>query len=213
MTSSNLDLWQAGRGKNLEIAKKCGVALRRVDYWTDTLNMNMLNCRTCFVLGLVAMLPVMFHPDTSHAGEMVLHPVVMRELGQVVRSADDLHQSLVRQDDERLEIAIRDVIHQIDRVRTVAILARQHERYHLLKILEAGREHLEYAQVAYGDERRVRFEMVYQQLVNVVRIYKVDRAYGIFFCDKDKSSWVQRGAKAQNPFSSTYRTCGVRVPR
>lgn len=152
-----------------------------------------------------------FAPDRAEAGDLVLHPTVMREMNQVIRVSDTLHSALVATDDEQIEIAIRGVIHQIDRVRTVAILAKQHERPHLLKILESGREQLEIAQTAYGEERRERFQQAYNQLVNVARIYKIDKSYGIFFCDKDKSSWVQRSSKAQNPFSAALRKCGVKA--
>lgn len=147
----------------------------------------------------------------SEAGDLVLHPTVMRELNQVIRVADSLHGALLLGDEEQIEIAVRGVIHQIDRVRTVAILAKQHERPHLLKIVESGRDHLEVAQTAYGDERRSRFQQAYTQLVNVARIYKVEKAYGIYFCERDRSSWVQKGTKGQNPFSPSLRKCAVRA--
>lgn len=180
--------------------------------------MPRLNVRTAFhsfLLGpalLLCILTVLvIAPRPAKAGDLVLHPTVMRELNQVIRVSDGLHSALVAVDDEQIEIAIRGVIHQIDRVRTVAILAKQHERPHLLKILESGRDHLEVAQTAYGEERSARFRQAYNQLVNVARIYRVDKAYGIFFCDKDRSSWVQRGARAQNPFSAVNRKCGVKA--
>lgn len=163
-------------------------------------------------LALVVVVSLFFlSPERAQGGDLVLHATVMRELNQVVRASDLLHTSLVSTDDEQIEIAVRGLIHQIDRVRTVAILAKQHERPHLLKILESGREQLEVAQTAYGEERRLRFRSAYNQLVNLVRIYKIDRAYGIFFCDKDKSSWVQKGSKALNPFNAALRKCGVKA--
>ncbi len=166
-----------------------------------------------FKLGLMLFVGLFLGPALSQAGDMSLHPTVMRELNFTIRSADFLHQALIKQDEEQLEIGIRDVIHQIDRVRTVAILAKQHERHHLLRILEAGREYLESAQTAFGEERRTTLQKAYNQMVNLVRIYKTDKLYGIFFCDKDKGSWVQRGYKAQNPFTATQRHCGVRVSK
>jgi hypothetical protein len=162
------------------------------------------------VLGTVVV-ATLWAPAKAQAGDLVLHPTVMRELNQVIRVSDTLHSALVGGDEEQIEIAVRGVIHQIDRVRTVAILAKQHERPHLLKILESGREYLEIAQTALGEERRLGFQQAYNQVVNVARIYKIDKAYGIFFCDKDKSSWVQRGSKAQNPFSAANRKCGVKA--
>jgi len=146
-------------------------------------------------------------------GSIHLHPTVMRELNQVIRASDRLHVAMVKSDEEQLEIAVRNLIHHIDRVRTVAVFTKQHERTHLLKILEAGREQLEFANSSFGEERQARLLQAYDQLVNLVRIYKVDSTYSIFFCERNKASWVQRGGKALNPFSSIHRSCGVRVPR
>ncbi|MCM2280871.1 MAG: hypothetical protein NDI61_03380 [Bdellovibrionaceae bacterium] len=174
----------------------------------------MLNVRVSDVrlvlTGACVALILLFSP-ASFAGDLVLHSTVMRELNQVVRVADTLHSALVSADDEQIEISVRGIIHQIDRVRTVAILAKQHERPHLLKILESARDHLEVAQVAYGEERRLRLQQAYNQVVNVVRIYKIEKVYGIFFCDRDKSSWVQKGVRGQNPFALSLRKCAVRA--
>ena len=66
-----------------------------------------------------------------------------------------------------------------------------------MRILDAAKEQFELSQVAYGQERRERLTEGFNQLVNLVRIYKVDKVYGIYFCPVDRSTWVQTGNKAQ----------------
>ena len=166
-----------------------------------------------FILRLLLSIPLLALPATVCMGaeKNDLRAIVMRELNQVSEAADGLHKAMVAGDERQVELAIRDVIRQIDRVRTVAIYAKQHERPHLLKIMEAGRNELEIAELSFDNERQSRLRQAFQQLVNIVRIYKVGRSYGIYFCDKDKTSWVQKGTKALNPFSRAFRSCGVRA--
>lgn len=151
--------------------------------------------------------------STAKAGDLSLHPLVMRELNQLVKTSDTLHVALVREDEEFLEIAIRDLVLQTDRVWGTSAQAKPHERYHLIKILDSLREHLEIAHSAYGEERRQSLVMVFRQLVNIVRIYRVNKTYGIYFCGRDKSTWIQKGIKAQNPFGVGTKSCGIKVPK
>lgn len=159
----------------------------------------------CFALTLSA--------TPASAGDLNLHPLVMRELNVLVRTSDTLHVAMVRDDEEFLEIAIRDLFLQTDRVWATSSRAKPHERYHLIKILDSLREHLEIAHSAYGEERKQSLLMIFRQLVNIVRIYKVNKSYGIYFCDRDKSTWIQKGVKVQNPFGVAAKTCGLKVPK
>ena len=148
------------------------------------------------------------------SGELVLEPELTRELNSVLRSGDTLRQALVAQDDEQIDLAIRDLLQQLDHARGVSILAKPHERGHLVRILDSARERFEVAQTSFGQDRKSQLEEAYDQLVNLVRIYKLDRQYSIFFCPKDKTSWVQKGLKAQSPFHPPGREpCGIRVPK
>lgn len=147
-------------------------------------------------------------------GELALAPRLTEELNLVLKASDSLHKSLVTQNEEQIDIGLRDVIQQITRARAALSYAKPHERRHLVRILDAAYEQFELTQTTYGNERRQRLEEGFNQLVNIVRIYRVDRTYSIFFCAKDKTSWVQTGNRAQNPFRSDRREpCGMRIPR
>ena len=136
----------------------------------------------------------------------------MFELSKTLRAYEGLHEAMYQQQEEQVEIRIRDVIREIERTRTFLTFARPYERGHLRLILDAAHGRLERAQSAFGDERRQKLEQALNDIVNVVRIYRVDRGYGIYFCARDKKSWVQRGAHVRNPFESgSLRDCGFRV--
>lgn len=149
-------------------------------------------------------------------GELTLQPSLSRELNQVLKMGDAVHHSLVKNDEEQTDLGLRDLLTQINRARAISHLAKPHERSHLLIILDAAKEQFELTQAAYGNERRHRLEEGFNQLVNLVRIYKLDKTYGIYFCPKDKATWVQTGMKGQNPFQTSgggREPCGIRVQK
>jgi hypothetical protein len=164
----------------------------------------------CYVvLGLVAL------PQHAFAGRLVLAPSLATELNLILRASDVLHQSLVNQNEEQIEMGLRDVIWQIDRTKSSLHMAKPHERGHLVRILDAARDHFEVTQTAFGDDRRASLAEGYNQLVNLIRIYRLDRSYDIYFCPKDRTTWVQKGSRVQNPFrtDSQRQPCGIRVPK
>lgn len=149
----------------------------------------------------------------AEAGNLKLIPVLTTELNAVLKASDYLHRSLVLQSDEQVEMGIRDLLWQLERARAASTAAKEHERRHLVRIVESARDHFELSQTAYGNERRGHLERGFNQIVNLVRIYKLDRSYGIFFCPKDRASWVQKGWQAKHPFRpDTNKDCGIRVP-
>ena len=147
--------------------------------------------------------------------ELPLAQPLTLELNLVLRAGDNLHKSLISRDEEQIEMGIRDILWQLDRAKAALSFAKMHERGHLVRILEAAQDQFEFTQRAYGEERRVRLISGYNQLVNLVRIYKLDRTYSIFFCPKDRTTWVQKGMHAANPFrlDQSHEACGIRVPK
>jgi len=162
---------------------------------------------------------VVLHPVSAFckpAGELItLEPSLMTELNLVLKAGVTLHHSLIAQNDEQIDINLRDVIVELERAKSKSMIAKAHERSHLLRILDGAQEGFELSQSTVGEERTARLEGAFNQLVNLVRIYRVERGYEIFFCPKDRSTWVQRGSKAQNPFQSggSREPCGIKVPR
>ncbi len=148
-------------------------------------------------------------------GTLVLNAPLTKELNAVLRVGDSVHHSLVAQNEEQADIALRDLLKQISHARSHLYFAKDYERPHLVRILDAAKEQFEMSQTAYGQERRTRLTEGFNQLVNLVRIYKLDKSYGIYFCPLDRSTWVQTGMKAQYPFpaSGSREPCGIRVER
>lgn len=148
-------------------------------------------------------------------GTLTLSPTLTRELNLVLKAGDSVHRSLVEQNEELTDIGLRDLLKQIAHARAHLNLAKDYERPHLVRILDAAKEQFELSQAAYGQERRERLSEGFNQLVNIVRIYKVDKQYGIYFCPTDRATWVQTGTKGQYPFpqAGLRQPCSLKVDR
>lgn len=152
----------------------------------------------------------------AKAGQLTLSPALTAELNQVLSISDVLHRSLVEQNEEQIEISLREIVLQLEKARAASYMAKPHDRRHLIKMLDAAYEQFELTQSSYGDERKERLAEGFHQLANLVRVYKLDRSFGIFFCPKDRTTWVQKGHIARSPFRNqrqSRETCGIRVSR
>lgn len=149
----------------------------------------------------------------ANAGRIELPPKLSEELNGILRASETLQSAMVKRSEDQLDLSIREVVSQIERTVAKSGIAKPYERSHLLRILRTARENFELAQGSFGHERDMHLTDGLNQLVNIVRIYKVDHSYGIFFCAKDKNSWIQKGKKAQNPFRAPASNvdCGMRV--
>jgi hypothetical protein len=149
------------------------------------------------------------------AGELALPKDLTTELNEVLHASEGLHKALVLQDEEKTEIAVREMIQRLEIARKYSHLVKPYERGHIVRILDAAKDNFELTQSLYGDERRTQMEEGFNQLVNLVRIYRLQPSFGIFFCPKDRTSWVQRWpAQAQNPFRpDSLKDCGIRASR
>lgn len=142
-----------------------------------------------------------------------LEPNTMAELTTLLSHGDALHSALTKQEDEQVEVALRDIQFSISRTMAVSARVKMHERAHLMKILESMSENVEIARNSGVSERRERISDVFNMMANVVRIYGVDARFKIFFCSRDKMTWIQTKSRGVYPFpESGERECALRAP-
>lgn len=137
----------------------------------------------------------------------------MAEISALLGQGDALHGALTKQDDEQVEVVLRDLQIAIARAVQASKRLKIHEQSHLLKILESMAENLEIARNSGADERRERLAEVFNMLANLVRIYAVEPRFKIFFCSRDKMTWVQTKPRGVYPFPEMgERDCALRAP-
>lgn len=166
-------------------------------------------------LGLIFSIGVLFSvgAEARQASRLHLEPNTMAELTSLLSSGDTLHASLTKQDDEQIEVALRDIEVATRRTMAVSTRLKPHERAHLLKILESIEANVGVARNSGHTDRRERIADIFNMMANLVRIYDVDTRFKIFFCGRDKVTWIQRKPAGQYPFVETSeRNCALRAP-
>jgi hypothetical protein len=140
-----------------------------------------------------------------------LHDQLTAELNSILSATNDLHGSCVKGDEQAISTNLEQILLAIQRARQVSSLVKKHKRQHLVKILDSAFNEVEVAKGKQGAERRKQLVAAFAQIVNLAKIYQTE-SYKIFFCPQDRTLWLQKGPKPQNPFHpNTYRNCGVAV--
>ncbi|MDX9731052.1 MAG: hypothetical protein RBT63_04715 [Bdellovibrionales bacterium] len=150
--------------------------------------------------------------QAQRAQRLVLETGTMAELTGLLSAGDALHYALTKQDDEQIEVALRDIEIATQRTMAAANRLRLHERSHLVRILESIEENVDVARNSGHGDRRDRISDIFNMQANLVRIYGVDTRFKIFFCSRDKVTWVQTRPRGQYPFlDHGERDCAIRA--
>lgn len=164
--------------------------------------------------GRAIFLALLFVPAIS----MARRPVVKNklpnelkvELNAVLKAAVDLQESSFKRSDQQTQQNIKKLLQKIGTAEKKASLAKT-QRIHLFKMLDAARGALEKSRRTAGADRHTFMQAAFRQIVGLAQSFQLD-TYKIFFCPKDKSTWLQRGAKPQNPVNpETQGSCGKPV--
>lgn len=136
-----------------------------------------------------------------------LQSALKAELNQVLKDAVGLQEASFKQNDQATSSAIKRLVKSIDEASAQTHLAKE-QQTHMLKILVAAKTYLEKSRRTMGSDRQTYFQKAFHQLVVIAQVYQLD-PYKIFFCPRDKSVWIQKGMKPQNPINpEVFGSCG-----
>jgi len=140
-----------------------------------------------------------------------IHSELKTELNAVLKSTADLQEASFKGKDQKALKEMRTLIKRMNSALKRSHLAKE-QRLHVQKILERAKGLLEKARRTAGSDRQTHLQGALRQIVNLAQAYQLDK-YKVFFCPKDKSIWLQRSSKPQNPVNpGTYGKCGKPVP-
>ncbi len=132
------------------------------------------------------------------------------ELNAVLKASVDLQEASVKGADKQASTAIKKLIQKISAAQKKSTMAKD-QRTHMLKMLTAAKTALEKSRRLSGSDRHTFMQTAFKQIVGLSETYQLDK-YKTFFCPKDRSVWLQRGNKAQNPVNpETLGSCGKPV--
>jgi len=169
------------------------------------------------VLAVASVFAIGGTSEARRISRLVLEPNTMAELTALLSAADALHASLTEQDDEQIDVILRDIEVATRRTMMMSAKLKPHDRSHLVKILESVEMNVGVARNSGHTDRRERIVDIFNMMANLVRIYGVDTRFKIFFCDRDKMTWIQTKASGQHPFAdarepASVRNCALRAP-
>lgn len=132
------------------------------------------------------------------------------ELNSVLKATVDLQESIFKDSDAKVSQNIKRLVQRLDSASKKTHLAKE-QKTHMLKMLGAAKTALERSRRTTGRDRHTFLQITFKQVVGLAQTYQLDK-YKIFFCPKDRSVWLQRGSKPQNPVNpGTLGTCGKPV--
>lgn len=173
----------------------------------------IIACRA-FSLGLLLSLLMAFTGlELAHVrrSSIELEQSLTEELNRVLDSATELHQAFFIRDEDQIESSLKQTIRSIKMAQSASLVLKEHDRQHVLRILDAAKSQLELTRVAIGDDRTNKLKSAFEQLVQLAKVYKTNR-YRIYFCGEDRGTWLQSKGRAKNPFHPTkHKHCGLAV--
>lgn len=135
-----------------------------------------------------------------------------QSLNQIMDQSIALQTLVIEGRAERAKVVVGKIISQLESARRSSTDEPINIRSHLLKLIQASETKLGYLIGLRGEAFRLSFKEALETMAHFPRIYKLDQRYRIFFCDKDKSSWVQIGVRPRNPVShEKWINCGSTV--
>lgn len=140
----------------------------------------------------------------------------LKKVNQLLLETSEFQTALYEQNRDNVKKEILELNMSINMfLREIGDFQVQNQGMHLKRILQSVKNHLESYQNLNSEEKRLsNLKKAFSQLVQLVRIYKVDKSYRIFFCKNDNSEWIQKGWKAKNPIHpNKYGKCGQRAYR
>ncbi|CAN5404130.1 hypothetical protein BH10BDE1_BH10BDE1_30440 [soil metagenome] len=169
------------------------------------------------VLLFFSIIAAAFAAQARKGERLQLEPNTMAELTVMLSAGDALHGGLTKQDDEQVDVALRDI--ELATRRTISVSARlkPYVREHLVKVLEVIESNVGAARNSGHIDRRERISDIFNMMANLVRVYSVDARFKIFFCGRDKMTWIQTKPNGVYPFNDSRepageRNCALRAP-
>jgi hypothetical protein len=150
-------------------------------------------------------------------------PNLVNKFNLVLKIYEALHTALISQNDALIEtqlqafqLAVDDTLDTLHRgtymdKRSIASKPFMHEK-NLTDMFKSMRKYLVGAQVSYGTNKRTHLRELLRQVVFLTKQYNISHPFKTYFCNKDRSTWLQRSGKIKNPIlTSTDPNCGIVV--
>ena len=141
---------------------------------------------------------------------------MLTSVNELLARTSELHKALYKQRSDQIKKEILEMNMKIDSLlKNMGDFQVQNQAMHLKRILQSTRTSLESYENLRGTEKRTKsLKKAFSQLIQLVRMFPVDKKYRIFYCKSDNSEWIQEGWRAANPINpDRHGKCGQRAYR
>ena len=147
---------------------------------------------------------------TTAKNKITLDPQVKSSYLELLEQAPKFHSALKKQDKQALEIEIK---------QTQEIIAgfyqknsphlKFHHRIHSYKLLSKLEEQLNSLE-SQNKPNKKNIKNLFHSFFELANVYDLSKEMkgSLFYCDKDKSHWIQSDSTAYNPINSNHSSCG-----
>ena len=142
--------------------------------------------------------------------KLKLESYLTKQIEAILDTSQLLHQSLVSEDSNQIKLRLSHLERLISSASSASY--RDTNTFHLRHVLRNTKKAIERARLhARISLIRQNIKNLFDELVLLSQTYKLNSRYPIYFCDKDKSVWLQKAGRIRNPIHSHYSFCGYMV--
>jgi hypothetical protein len=168
----------------------------------------------------ILLLSALLFLDFSHAEAKETRLPLAREIRDPLQNVlivnESIQVALIKQDEEALELALRDFEVAVrNAIAASRPVMKPHDRSHFVKLLSPLLETCVGIRSSGLAERRELLGQLLNGVSNIVRIYRVDPRFRVYFCPRDRLTWVQLRSRGEHPLSNSSnsdRSCALRAP-
>ena len=157
---------------------------------------------------IILLVPLLL--EARYYAKITLKSPLKQRLNAVLKTSNELHTACFKQDEEMIQARLKSLSFEIDKAKA-STSSDPKQKMHVLRILEVTKTEVEKSRNYVGKKRKQSLKSVFRQVVQIARMYKLE-PYRVFFCPKDKSTWLQKSWKPKHPLEpKKFKNCGKRV--
>ena len=168
------------------------------------------NIKNLILFFIITIFVVYSDSSNARSGKIKIDKSLKVELNHILKATSELHGACFNKNEPLIATKLKGLETRIIRAKSSPSLYAGHVQ-HIVKTLNSIKETVEMSQIQNGKYREQSLKLTFEKVAQLAKVYNLDK-YRIFFCSKDKSTWIQKGWKAKNPVHpEKFKNCGTLV--
>jgi len=161
----------------------------------------------------LCLIAIFFIPHFSSAMKKQVFPLkneLKMPIIALLDEAVDLHQAIYFKKEDQVRLALSKIIKQIKMIEDSYQLLPYHQQSYIYKLLQDLKPTLENIKSSSMKNRAEYINTINRTVSHLSHIYGLKQKYAVFFCRKDRSTWIQSKSQKHNkkPLHLEHSSCG-----